>query len=33
MVYNSRETIRKIRNWKEKLPWIKVFYAVKANPT
>jgi ornithine decarboxylase len=33
MVYNSQETIRKYRYWKERLPWIKVHYAVKANPT
>ena len=32
MVFNKYQLIRKIRNWNDKLPWIKPFYAMKANP-
>jgi diaminopimelate decarboxylase len=24
--------LRKINTWKEKLPWIRPFYAIKSNP-
>lgn len=32
MVFNELEVERKIQNWYDKLPWIKPFYAMKANP-
>lgn len=32
-LYNPNQTKRKIRTWKEKLPWITPHYAMKSNPT
>lgn len=32
MLYNSNDTINKLKNWKEKLPWIIPYYAIKSNP-
>lgn len=32
MVFNEEELARKIKHWKKELPWVKPFYAVKANP-
>ncbi len=32
LIYNSKYTMGKIHTWKQKLPWIKPFYAIKSNP-
>lgn len=32
MVYNSFEAKRKIKDWFIHLPWVKPYYAIKANP-
>jgi diaminopimelate decarboxylase len=32
MIYNRTETLRKIAVFRAKLPWINLFYAMKANP-
>jgi len=33
LLYNSEEVKRKYKNWTQRLPWIKMHYAIKANPT
>ena len=33
LLYNPKETCRKIKNWKKALPWIRPHYAVKSNPS
>lgn len=32
LIYNSNYTLNKIKKWRQKLPWIKPFYAIKSNP-
>jgi ornithine decarboxylase len=32
IIYNRTETLRKIEVFRAKLPWISLFYALKANP-
>lgn len=32
IVYNRTETLRKIKIFREKMPWVNLFYAMKANP-
>lgn len=32
LIYNSNYTLSKIKKWKQNLPWIKPFYAMKSNP-
>jgi hypothetical protein len=33
LVYNPTEASRKLKAWKNTLPWIKPHYAIKSNPT
>lgn len=33
MLYNSQEVVRKVQNWRNSLPWIKMHYAIKSNPS
>jgi diaminopimelate decarboxylase len=32
LVYNPLEALKKITAWKQNLPWIKPFYAIKSSP-
>ena len=32
LTYDERFTQQRIQEWKQKLPWIKPFYAIKSNP-
>lgn len=32
MVYNPEGVAQQLRNWRERLPWIKPHYAIKSNP-
>lgn len=32
LVYNSHQVRNKLFNWYSKLPWIRPYYAIKANP-
>ena len=33
MLYDTKEVESKVKAWREKLPWIKMHYAIKSNPS